>query len=116
MKEDRVYLVHILETITNIEDLTADGHEVFEAAKHDRAAALYYLQTMAESTQRLSDDIKATHPEIDWTAISGFRNRLAHGYLEVNINIVWNIIENDLPALKLAVEVMLQSMDNSNSE
>ena len=116
MKEDRVYLVHILETIANIEDLAADGREAFAAAKHSRAAALYYLQTMAESTQRLSDAIKATHPEIDWTAISGFRNRLAHGYLEVNMEIVWNVIESNLPALKQAAEAMLQAGDNANSE
>ena len=116
MKEDRVYLIHILETITNIEDLTADGHEAFTAAKHSRAAALYYLQTMAESTQRLSDAIKATHPEIDWTAISGFRNRLVHGYLEVNLEIVWNVIESNLPGLKQAAEAMLQASDDVNSE
>jgi uncharacterized protein with HEPN domain len=41
---------------------------------------------------------------------SGFRNRLAHGYLNVNVNIVWNVIENDLPPLKQAAEAMLQSL------
>jgi uncharacterized protein with HEPN domain len=71
---------------------------------------------MAESTQRLSDTIKATHPEIDWIAINGFRNRLAHGYLNVNVNIVWNVIENDLPPLKQAAEAMLQTLDNATEE
>jgi uncharacterized protein with HEPN domain len=60
--------------------------------------------------------VKATRPEIDWMAISGFRNRLAHGYLEVNLDIVWNVIENNLPALKQAVEAMLQAVDDANGE
>lgn len=87
MNEDRVYLSYILECIANVEELTAAGRTAFEDGKHDRAAALYYLQTMAESTQRLSEALKAEHAEVDWVAISGFRNRLVHGYLNVNMNI-----------------------------
>ena len=113
MSDDRVYLAHIIEMIDNIDELSARGHEAFMATKHDQAAALYYLQTMAESSQRLSDPIKATHPEIDWTAISGFRNRLVHGYLEVNMDIVWNVMVNDLPDLRRAAVAMLQAMDSA---
>jgi hypothetical protein len=46
--------------IANIDELSARGRDAFMAAKHDQAAALYYLQTMAESAQRLSEAIKAT--------------------------------------------------------
>ena len=53
------------------------------------------------------------HPEIDWTAISGFRNRLVHGYLEVNRDIVWNVMVNDLPELKHAAVSMLQALDSA---
>ena len=111
--QDQVYLSHILECVADIEELTAKGRAAFEAAKHDRAAVLYYLQTMAESTQRLSEPLKAAHTEIDWIAISGFRNRLVHGYLGVNIDIVWNVIENYLPGLKQAASDMLGSLDTS---
>lgn len=78
MKEDRAYLIYINESIANIRDLTALGRDTFMSAKHDQAAALYYLQTMAESTQRLSDTLKANHPEVNWAVIAGFRNRLVH--------------------------------------
>lgn len=114
MSEDRVFLSYILECITNVEDLTRNGREAFEAAKHDQAAALYYLQTMAETTQRLSDTVKATQPEIDWIAISGFRNRLVHGYLQVNMDVVWSVVENYLPALKRAVTAMLENLEGSS--
>ncbi len=116
MKQDRVYLVHILEMIANISELTASGREAFLAAKHDRAAVLHYLQTMAESTQRLSDEIKAAHPEVDWKAISGFRNRLVHGYLSVNMDIVWSVIQDYLPGLRSAAEAMLADLDRQGNE
>ena len=116
MKQDRVYVVHILDMISNVEDLTVQGREAFMAAKHDRAAVLHYLQTMAKSTQRLSDEIKATHPEIDWDAISGFRNRLVHGYLDINMDVVWSVIADYLPDLKYAAEAMLEDLDRQNSD
>lgn len=112
MNEDRLYLVHISECIANVEELTASGKEAFFAAKHDKAAVLYYLQTLAESTQRLSESIKNTHPEIEWAKIVGFRNRLVHGYMNVNLLVVWDIIEKNLPALKMAVQNMLESLDD----
>ncbi|NDJ76831.1 MAG: DUF86 domain-containing protein [Chloroflexi bacterium] len=111
MKQDRVYVVHILEMIANIEELTAAGREAFWTAKHDQAAVERYLQTMAESTQRLSDGLKAAHPAIDWKAISGFRNRLVHGYLDVNLNIIWSVVVNYLPDLKRTAETMLEDLD-----
>lgn len=110
--QDRVYLTYVLECIANIEELTVSGRAAFETAKHDRAAVLYYLQTMAESTQRLSDSLKNTHAEVDWIGISGFRNRLVHGYLDVNVDILWNVIEHYLPELRQAVEEMLKNNPN----
>lgn len=116
MKQDRVYVAHILEMIANIGELTGEGREAFMAAKHDRAAVLHYLQTMAESTQRLSDEIKAAYPEVDWKAISGFRNRLVHGYLNVNMAVVWSVIEDYLPGLQRAAEAMLENLSERDDE
>lgn len=109
---DKIHLTYILECIGNVEEITASGRAAFETAKHDRAAVLYYLQTMAESTQRLSEPLKAQHPEVDWIGISGFRNRLVQGYLDVNLDILWSVIENSLPELKAAVEHILQDLNN----
>jgi uncharacterized protein with HEPN domain len=84
---DRVYLLYILESISNIEEISLLTREKLDTDeyKHQRAALLYYLQTMAEATQRLSDELKSRHTEVDWLGIAGFRNRLAHGYLEINM-------------------------------
>jgi uncharacterized protein with HEPN domain len=64
------------------------------------------LQVMAESTQRLSANLKELHPEIDWRALAGFRNLLVHDYLGVSATRVWELIEHFLPQLKRAVALM----------
>ncbi|MAS32632.1 MAG: hypothetical protein CL610_01420 [Anaerolineaceae bacterium] len=59
-------------------------------------------------------NIKEDHQAIDWIGISGFRNRLVHGYLEVDINIVWSVIETHLPELKKVVNLILNEIDDTS--
>jgi uncharacterized protein with HEPN domain len=66
-------------------------------------AVIRNLQTMAESSQRLSEATKSSVPDVDWRAISGFRNILVHDYLGVDPNVVWAVVEYDLPNLKAAL-------------
>jgi uncharacterized protein with HEPN domain len=62
-------------------------------------AVLRNLQVLAESTQRLSNGLKARHSEVPWRTIAAFRNVLVHGYLGVNLERVWQILHEDLPPL-----------------
>jgi uncharacterized protein with HEPN domain len=64
------------------------------------------LQTLSESSQRLSDEVKNTQSHIDWRAITGFRNVLVHDYMGLDLETIWLVIENDLPALKVALNAM----------
>ncbi|MBX3085694.1 MAG: DUF86 domain-containing protein [Anaerolineae bacterium] len=116
MTDERVYLTYILDSISNIQDLAAQGRTALEAAKHDRAAVLYYLHTLAEATQRLSETMKACYPHIPWIAIGGFRNRLVHGYLDVNWNVIWDVIDHNLQPLKEAMSTALESNNPSSAD
>ena len=69
-------------------------------------AVIRNLQTIAESTQRLSDSIRATEPEVPWRAIAGFRNVLVHDYFEIDLEVVWSVVDQDAPKLVAAVERM----------
>ena len=64
------------------------------------------LQTLAESSQRLSVEIKLTEPRIPWRELAGFRNVIVHGYLGIDLAAVWLVVEHDLPALAEAVDRM----------
>ncbi len=79
--DNRIYLEHILDCVTLIQDYTRNGKAAFMGSALVQDAVLRRLQTMAESTQRLSDDLKRQAPEVDWRALSGFRNVLVHDYL-----------------------------------
>jgi uncharacterized protein with HEPN domain len=70
------------------------------------------LQTMSESTQRLSDDLKEAHPEIDWYRIAAFRNVLVHDYLGIDLDRIWEITQRDVPELKRVILSILNSSNN----
>jgi len=76
-----------------VEEYTSEGLGQFLADKKTQDAVLRNLQILAESTQRISPELKSAHTEIDWRGISGFRNVLVHDYLGVNLITVWGIIE-----------------------
>jgi uncharacterized protein with HEPN domain len=108
MKDDKLYLIHIGECIERIESYVQGiDKEAFIGSSLVQDAIIRNLQVMAESTQRLSDNLKEGQPDINWYKIAGFRNVLVHDYLGVDIQRVWNIIENEIPALKKAVRRML---------
>ena len=113
MKDDSVYLRYILQCIAQIERYNADAPRVFLESDLVRDATLRNLQTMAESTQRLSDELKASHPEVDWRALSGFRDVLVHDYLGIDLHLVHQALENEIPRLKSAVETMLRSLQKN---
>ena len=107
MKDDQLYLIHIRECIQRIEKYIGEGgRDAFMASDIIQDAVIRNLQTMAESATRVSDGLQEKHPEVDWLKIRGFRNVLVHDYLGVDLERVWNILENDLPKLKDAVEKM----------
>ena len=54
--------------------------------------------------------MKQNHPEIAWKNIAGFRNVVVHGYLGIDIERVWDIVEQDLPRLGTAVDTMIKSL------
>jgi uncharacterized protein with HEPN domain len=108
MKDDKLYLIHIRECIDRIESyLQGMDKEAFLASSLVQDAVIRNLQVLAESTQRLSARAKEGQPQIDWHKIAGFRNILVHDYLGVDLAKVWNILQNDLSALRDAVEEML---------
>lgn len=107
MKDDRAYLLHILECIRRIEDDVKDGRNAYESSHTIQDAVIRNLQVMAESAKRLSVELQAAHPAVNWRAITGLRNVLVHDYFGVDLGIVWEIVAKDVPEFKTAVLRML---------
>jgi uncharacterized protein with HEPN domain len=109
VKDDQLYLHHIRESLERIEEYVGEGREAFLADRKTQDAVLRNLQTLAESSQRLSGPLKASRPEIDWRGIAGLRNILVHDYLGISLPRVWEIVEVFLPQLKSAVRHWLET-------
>jgi uncharacterized protein with HEPN domain len=114
VKDDRLYLIHIMESIERVEEYTSEGLEHFLADTKTQDAVLRNLQTLSESTQRISPELKNTHKEVDWRGIAGFRNVLVHEYLGVNLITIWGIIEGPLKDLKEIIRAILESIPEPN--
>lgn len=112
MKDYRLYLIHIRECIEKIESYVSGGKDTFLRTPLIQDGVLHNLQTLAESTKNLPEDVKGSHPEMDWRRIIGFRYVLMHDYLGVDIERVWLIIEKDLPGLRQTIEAMIRESKN----
>ena len=112
MNGDTLYLIHISECIERVELYVGQGgRDAFMESMLIQDAVLRNLQTLAESTQRLSDTLKASHSEVEWYRIAGFRNVLVHDYLGVDLERVWLIVERELPHLKHVVANILRDVE-----
>ncbi len=83
----------------DISIFTAKGKASFLEEKLVKNATLRSLQTMSESTGKLSDEIQSRFSQVPWKKIRGFRNILVHDYLGLDPEVIWLVIEKELPLL-----------------
>jgi uncharacterized protein with HEPN domain len=100
MQRDEAYLLDMLlsarDATSVVDQLT---REQFQSSRIHQLASLKALETIGEAASRISDTFRSSHPEISWREIIGMRNRLIHAYFEVDIDKVWETIQDDLPPL-----------------
>ncbi len=111
MKDDRLYLVHILDCIDHILQYTSDGKDSFLADRKTQDAVLRNLHTLCESIQRISTDTKLRYSEVPWRGIGAFRNVVVHDYLGIELERIWDIVERDLPALKIQISTIYDELE-----
>jgi uncharacterized protein with HEPN domain len=102
MKSDLPLLGHIADSIAAIESYTVGGRGAFLADRLLQDAVIRNFEIIGEAASRLSPAIR-NRPGVPWRKIIAFRNRLIHAYWSVDLPLVWNVIENDLPPLKAEV-------------
>ena len=110
MKDDRLYLIHIRECIARIVRYTADGGDAFLEDTKTQDAVMRNLQTLAESTQGVSETLQARHPEVAWRTIAAFRNVAVHDYLGIDLAQIWDIVADDLPKLDQQIAAILEAL------
>jgi len=103
-KDPAVYIRHIHDCILRIEAYVEEGRAAFFNDHKTQDAVIRNLEVIGQAvkdlgTERMSNE----QPDIPWTQIAGARNVLAHQYLGVDLDLVWNIVDQNLPSLKAAI-------------
>ena len=92
MNRDLAYVRHMLDCIRRIEAATVDGRTVFLDSDLAQDAVARNLQTLTESSKRLSSEVKSSRPEIEWERI-------------------WDVVATDVPTLRAALEAILARLE-----
>ena len=108
-KISSVYLKHILNSIQQIL-LYTEGmtEEDFLHNQLIKDAVVRNFEIIGEATKNLTKDFRDNHPELEWKKMAGMRDKLIHGYIEVDYGIVWATVVDLLPDLKREIEKIIE--------
>jgi uncharacterized protein with HEPN domain len=112
VSRDHVFLQHILDEVHFL--LGCSSGLDLEGLKKDpvmQRAFIRSLEVIGEAVKNLSDDLRQEHPEVKWRKVAGLRDKLIHHYFEVDWNVVWDVVTNKLPELKVQLEGILKGMN-----
>ena len=112
MRDTNERLQDIQEAISRIEKYTSQGRKRFDEDELVQTWVERHLEKIGESVRAIPQDFKDQHPEIPWAQINRMRNILIHIYFGVDYDIVWSVVEDDLPVLKAAVEAILHKEES----
>ncbi len=111
MKDNKVFLRHILERIGRVELYLRDADwENFQSDIKTADAVVRNIEVIGEAATDMSGEFREQTKQIKWRKIIDTRNRIIHGYASVDLEIIWDISQNDLPVLKKQIEEILKDL------
>jgi uncharacterized protein with HEPN domain len=109
MRPEQLYLTDMVEAADAIAEFVAGFDEAaFYGDAKTQSAVLQKLMVMGEAASRLPQEFKDEHPTIEWRNMVAFRNILVHSYFSVKLEIVWETIQSDVPALRRQIARILE--------
>ena len=116
-REYKDYLDDIKTSISEIQEFTVGMS--FEEFSYDRKtthAVIRCFEIIGEAVKNLPEKVKAVYPDIPWREIAGMRDKMIHEYFGVNLNIVWQTIEEDLPLFEAMVKKIIVDVEAEKSD
>lgn len=97
----------IMDIRSFVQDMSADQ---FMSDKKTVNAVVRSLEVIGEATGKIPNEVRMQYPHVPWEEITGMRNRLIHEYFGVDLDIVWQTIQEDLTLLETAIKTMLNEL------
>lgn len=110
MKSDLPYLGHIADSIAAIRSYVADGRDAFMQQRLIQDAVIRNFEIVGEAAGKVST-LTRDRSDMPWKKVIAFRNRLIHGYWSVDLKLVWDVIENDLPLLEVEAARLIAELE-----
>jgi uncharacterized protein with HEPN domain len=108
-RDYRVYLQDILEAIANVEEFIGKmPRGEFEGDKKTLHAVVRNLEVIGEAVKGVPPEVRGRHPDVPWQRIAGLRDILIHHYFGIDVDIVWDIVQNKVPELKGQIQAILE--------
>ena len=104
MNHDSDYLTDIVLSARLILAVEGVGQEQFFQDTRLQDSVIRRLESIGEAAGRVSPEFRAGHPQIPWGSMTGMRNRMIHGYDDIDMDIVWNTLQESVPSLLALVE------------
>jgi uncharacterized protein with HEPN domain len=104
-RDDDLYVGHMLDMTRKALELARGVDKTsFDADEKLQLALVHLIQVIGEAARRVSPEFQVRHPDIPWGAIVGMRHKVVHDYMGVDIEVVWDTVQNDLPGLSRMLE------------
>ena len=117
MKSNKIFNQHVLDEIKFLLEEARDlNYKDFLKNPVLKRVAARSLEIIGEAVKNISTDLKKKHKNIEWRKIAGMRDKIIHYYFGVNWNILWDVIQNKLPGLKLKFESMIKESDSEKDQ
>jgi uncharacterized protein with HEPN domain len=114
VKDERLYLVQMLERAERIFGYTEGGHNEFLRDPKTQDAVIRSFEVMGEAAKRVPEPIRDQAPEIPWRRLAGFRDVLIHQYEGVDLEEVWKRVSEDLPPLFDSLKRLLRQLETTD--
>lgn len=109
---DKVRLMHILDSISEIESyLIETDFDTFLNNSMMRFACIKQMEIIGEASNHISNEVKSKFSSVEWTQIVGMRNIFVHEYFGIDASLVWEIIKNDVPELKIKIAEIIKTIN-----
>lgn len=110
--DDSVFLHHILDAITRIEEYIKNVDEGYFLTNYlIQDGVIRQLEIIGEAVKGLSEALRNKYIQIPWQDIAGMRDKLIHHYFGVDIDKVWFTVQNDIPELKTEVLIIFKNLN-----